>query len=173
MLGNPRSRRRLAALPGLGALALSGCESPRAQPAEGSHLARDSATVVSAAALAWRPLETRGFPAGRRIAVLRGDPAGTGPYTIRLSLPDGYRLPAHSHATDEQITVISGTFLFAMGARFHDVSLRAFEPGDFLIAPARAPHYGGAEGATVIELHGTGPFETTVVDPYLPTARRR
>src|SRR5258708_20336755 len=55
------------------------------------------------------------LPAGVRFALIQGDPSKPGVYTIRLRFPDRFRFPAHFHPTDEQVTVLSGTFLVAMG----------------------------------------------------------
>ncbi|MDX1396552.1 MAG: cupin domain-containing protein [Gemmatimonadota bacterium] len=149
-------------------LAITGC---KPEPASTN---RDPASVppstwLRADALEWEP--ARGaLPAGMSIAVLQGDPNGTGAYTLRASLPNGYLFPSHRHATDQQITVIAGTFLFAQGERFDFVRLRAHRPGDFLTAPAAGAHFGGAEGETVVQFHGIGPFDPQVVDPFVPEA---
>ncbi|MBU6510291.1 MAG: cupin domain-containing protein, partial [Gammaproteobacteria bacterium] len=55
------------------------------------------------------------LPAGAKLAVLAGDPAGTGPVALRLKMPAGYRIPPHWHPTDERVTVISGTLGIGMG----------------------------------------------------------
>src|SRR5215471_4293089 len=48
---------------------------------------------------------------GAQFAVLEGDPtASTGDFTIRLKMPDGFRIAPHWHPTRENVTVISGTF---------------------------------------------------------------
>jgi quercetin dioxygenase-like cupin family protein len=128
--------------------------------------------MYSADSLSWSPLELPEFAPGTEIAVLNGNPAGSGQYTVRLRFPDGYLFPAHWHPMDEHLTVVSGTFLLGMGDRFNSLDdVRVYHPGDFLVAPARMPHYGGARGVTVIQLHGEGPFGTTTVDPYVPGQR--
>jgi quercetin dioxygenase-like cupin family protein len=50
------------------------------------------------------------LPAGARLAVLEGDPTQEGIFTMRLSMPDGYRIPPHWHPAFEHVTVPSGTF---------------------------------------------------------------
>lgn len=61
-------------------------------------------------------IEVPGFDSGMEIAVVHGDPnAPSGDYTLRLAFPDGYRLPPHWHPKAEHLTVLSGTFLLAMG----------------------------------------------------------
>src|SRR5579862_6424152 len=45
---------------------------------------------------------------GSQMAVLQGDPTKAGPYTIRLKLPAGYKIPLNWHDADVSLTVISG-----------------------------------------------------------------
>ena len=86
------------------------------------------------------------------------------PYTIRLAFPDGYKFPPHWHPRAENVTVLEGTFRLAMGRTFDDSKLMTYGPGDFLFIAPENPHYGGAQGRTVIQLHGIGPFEIEVVE---------
>lgn len=50
------------------------------------------------------------LPKGALVAVLEGDPSKEGPFVFRAKLPDGYRVPPHTHPKTERVTVISGTF---------------------------------------------------------------
>ena len=51
------------------------------------------------------------------MAVESGDPTKSGEFVVRLSFPDGYVLPLHSHPTDEHLRVLSGTLLWETGTR--------------------------------------------------------
>lgn len=120
---------------------------------------------VLADGLEYADLELPGFDPGIKLAAIHGDPAAAGePYVIRLSFPDGYRFPAHYHPNAENLTVLEGTFLLAMGREVDASSLKRYSPGDFLHIPAEHPHFGGATGETVIQLHGMGPFEVLLVE---------
>jgi hypothetical protein len=55
------------------------------------------------------------LPPGAKIDVVQGDPGRTALYTARLKFPANYKIPAHSHPTDEQVTVLSGTLYMGMG----------------------------------------------------------
>ena len=56
---------------------------------------------------------------GAQMAVLEGDPTGSsGDFTIRLKMPDGYRIAPHWHPKRENVTVISGSFKVGMGDSF-------------------------------------------------------
>ncbi len=58
------------------------------------------------------------LPPGTKAALLEGDPAKEGPFTLRLQLPDGYTIQPHSHPGVEHVTVISGMFNLGMGEKF-------------------------------------------------------
>ncbi|HUQ98056.1 MAG TPA: SgcJ/EcaC family oxidoreductase [Gemmatimonadaceae bacterium] len=115
--------------------------------------------------ISWTPFEPPGFDPGVKLAVLHGNPSAKGDYTVRLRFPAGYRFPVHWHPGAEHLTVISGTFLLAMGDTPNWKAVRSYAPGDFVYAPARHPHYGGARGVTVVQLHGEGPFQLILGAP--------
>lgn len=120
----------------------------------------DKHVVVPADKVTWGPIEVPGFPTGMQIAVLNGDPnAESGPYTIRLQFPDGYKFPPHWHPMAENLTVLTGTFSLGMGAKVDNSKLASYAPGAFMSIPPKMPHFGGAKGATVIQLHGQAPFK--------------
>jgi len=120
-------------------------------------------SAVSANSITFADIAVPGFDPGMKIAVIDGNPDATGPYTLRLSFPAGYRFPPHFHPMTENLTVLSGTLLLAMGERADDSKLQAYGAGDYLHLPAVKPHFGGARGATVIQLHGQGPFQINLV----------
>jgi quercetin dioxygenase-like cupin family protein len=105
------------------------------------------------------------FPPGSEIAVLQGDPSQTGPYTVRLRFPGDYQLPPHFHPTDENVTVIDGTFLVGMGDAVDLNSVVTLGTGGFITAPAGGHHFAVARGQTIVQVHGEGPFAITYVNP--------
>ena len=116
-------------------------------------------------AIGFTPFELPGFDTGVQLAVVHGDPmAASGDYTIRLLFPDGYRFPAHHHPMAEYLTVLTGTFLIAMGTDENPDVLEEYTPGAFLYMPPGEDHYGGAAGQTVIQLHGQAPFEVVLAN---------
>lgn len=117
------------------------------------------------ASLTWNDITPAGFNPGMRIAVLNGDPAGAGTYTLRLRFPAGYEFPVHWHPNAENLTVVSGTFLLGMGGSANRSAQTTYAPGDYLYIPGRMPHYGGARDETVIQLHGIGPFTINLGTP--------
>src|SRR5207237_9296197 len=56
------------------------------------------------------------LPAGCEVAGLNGDMSKKGSeYTVRLRVPDGWKIPPHFHPAEEHVTVIQGAFWMGMG----------------------------------------------------------
>jgi ketosteroid isomerase-like protein/quercetin dioxygenase-like cupin family protein len=139
---------------------------PASEPAL-APMEKGDVKLLAGTALLWTDFPRPGFAPGMKRAVLQGDPSAKGPYVLRLQLPAGYRFPVHWHPAVENLTVVSGTFLLAMGNTADSSALKTYAPGDFLHIPARHAHFGGsgAQGPTVIQIHGEGPFQTMLGAP--------
>ena len=105
------------------------------------------------------------FAAGAQMAVLHGDPSKAAEYTVRLKMPNGYKIAPHWHPTDENITVVSGAFKVGMGKTFDAKGMLTLPTGGFITAPAKEPHFAETKGETVVQVHGMGPFQLTYVNP--------
>ncbi|MEW9624903.1 cupin domain-containing protein [Rhodanobacter geophilus] len=105
------------------------------------------------------------LPAGARLAVLAGDPAGTGMVILRLQMPAGYRIPPHWHPTDEHVTVISGSFAIGMGDKLDPAKSKTLKPGGYAVALARMHHYAWTKSGAVVQVSLMGPFQLTYVHP--------
>ena len=105
----------------------------------------------------------KSIPPGAKLAVLEGDPTKEGPFVMRLRLPDGYKIPAHTHPKTERITVISGTFNIVMGEKLDKKDARKMPAGSFGYWAAGMKHLVWAEGETVVQLHGIGPWSINYV----------
>jgi quercetin dioxygenase-like cupin family protein len=113
----------------------------------------------------YKPLSVPGFDPGAKIAVLHGDLAGTGDYTLRLWFPAGYKFPAHWHPNPEHLTVLEGTLMMAMGDKFDAGKMHGYPIGSFVYIPATMAHYGQAKTVTVVQLNGTAPFKIELATP--------
>jgi len=113
------------------------------------------------------------IPPGAQLAVLEGDPlASSGDYTVRLKMPDGYRIPPHWHPKRENVTVISGTFKVGMGDQFQEASLASFPPGSFAYLDPDMHHYAEATGKVVVQIHGMAPVQFNYVNPKDDPSRK-
>jgi hypothetical protein len=105
-------------------------------------------------------------PPGAQMAVLEGDPSGSsGDYTVRAKLPDGYKFPPHWHPKRENVTVISGKLKVGMGDKWDDAKMASFPAGSFVYVDPDMHHYAGADGETVIQIHGPSPLAINYVNP--------
>jgi quercetin dioxygenase-like cupin family protein len=105
------------------------------------------------------------LPAGAKMAVLAGDPAGTGLVTVRLKVPPGYKIPPHWHPTDEHVTVISGTFALGMGDTLDENKSKVLKAGGYGVAPANMHHFAWTKTGAVVQVNLIGPFQITYVNP--------
>lgn len=97
------------------------------------------------------------LPPGAKFAVLEGDPAKEGFFTMRLWMPDGYKIPPHIHPKIEHVTVISGAFNFGMGEKFDQTATQEM--------PAGMKDFAWARGETVVQVHGIGPWKIEYLNP--------
>ena len=125
--------------------------------------AKPQAMSVNADDIQWGDAP-RELPKGGQIAVLHGDPSKKGAFTLRFKMPDGYKIPPHWHTQDEQLTVVSGTFLLRMGDTM-DVPAHDLGAGAFHYLPGKAHHAAEAKGETVVQVHGMGPFDIHYLNP--------
>lgn len=102
---------------------------------------------------------------GAQFAVLEGDPtASTGDFTIRLKMPDGFRIAPHWHPNRENVSIISGTFKVGMGDEFDPKKMKAFTAGSFAYLDPDMHHYAMASGETIVQVHGQSPLQFNYVN---------
>ena len=123
-----------------------------------------SASYPNPGSLKWGPAPPV-FSPGAKMAVLAGDPTKSGDFTVRLSMPSGYRIMPHYHPTLENVTVISGVFHVGMGDTFDKSKTTEFLAGGFGTIPAAMRHYAWTSGRTVVQVEGPGPFQLVYVNP--------
>lgn len=105
------------------------------------------------------------LPPGAKVAVLEGNPAEAGPFTMRLSMPDRYRIPPHYHPVVEHVTVVKGTFKVGMGEKFDASAMTKLPVGTFAALQPGTRHFAETQGETVVQLHGIGPWGLIYVNP--------
>jgi len=133
-------------------------------PASSAVSAPPGHIVVTAADVRWGAAPPT-LPKGAQAAILEGNPAESGPFTLRLKFPANYKIPPHSHPAIEHVTVLSGTFNVGMGDRWDESKGKALPVGSFAVMPPKMNHFAWTGQETVIQLHGTGPWGITYVNP--------
>jgi hypothetical protein len=127
--------------------------------------AADSASVMymSPAQIKWGDAPPN-MPKGGKMAVLSGDPSKAGPFVARLQVPANYKIAPHYHSTDEDLTVISGTFYFAEGDKMETKGAHAMQAGSFHHLPAKTHHFAFSKAPAVVQINAQGPFDIVYID---------
>ena len=125
--------------------------------------ASQEAVFMDPGALKWQDAPPD-LPKGAKIAVLYGDPSKEGPFVIRLRAPAGYKIPPHWHSQTENLTIITGAFHFGSGDKQNAAGEHVMKAGAYHYLPAKAHHYAYTKEATVVQVHGNGPFDIHYVN---------
>ncbi len=104
-------------------------------------------------------------PDGTKFALLEGvrDMAGV-PFSYAFFIPAGVWDGAHSHAATARVFIARGTLKLGYGDRIDKKKARAFRSGSYLVVPAGARHFDGADVDTIIIGVATGPWSTDYVE---------
>ncbi|HEX4542637.1 MAG TPA: cupin domain-containing protein [Candidatus Acidoferrum sp.] len=117
--------------------------------------------IVHFGDLKWTPILK-----GCDLAPVAGDASAEGtPFVVRLRCADGAKIPAHWHPTDENVTVLKGTFLVGMGEMFDEAKMQTMNVGNFVSVPKEMRHFAMSKGETIVQVHGAGPFKVNWVNP--------
>lgn len=93
---------------------------------------------------------------GSKMAVLEGDPAKSGYFAIRLRIPAGTKVAAHTHGDVERVTVISGKLYMAMGEKQQNPSV--LPAGSYFSLPPGTVHNVWVEEESVVQIATLGPW---------------
>lgn len=121
-------------------------------------------TMVAPGDIDWKP-GPASVPAGAKMAVLMGDPSQEANFVIRLWAPAGYLIAPHWHPAFENLTVISGEANFGIGDTVDKTKGMKVVTGGFASMPPQTHHYFWTDQDTVLQLHGTGPWQLFYVNP--------
>lgn len=102
---------------------------------------------------------------GAKMAIIEGVMKEALPFTIRLKLPAGTKLPPHTHPAVERVTVISGALYLGIGEKFEPKNARALGAGSVAVMPAGTRMFAFTKKETVIQLHGMGPWGIHYLNP--------
>ena len=101
-------------------------------------------------------------PNGSDSAVLAGDPSKPGMYIILTRWTAHHMSHPHFHPNDRFITVVSGTWYVATGAKYDPDHMVPMPTGTFVTHYGKQIHYDGAKDADcVLEIVGEGPATST------------
>ena len=122
--------------------------------------------------LEWGP-PPDGLPDGALLAVLSGDPAKEGLFTIRLRFPPSYKILPHRHPTDELVTVVDGELMLGMGKSYSEKKATKLVRGGYAVAGANMDHYAFTKSGAEVQITANGPFQITYVRARDDPRRKR
>jgi len=128
-----------------------------------SAIAQDHHATVQSDDLKWSVPAV--YAPGAQIAVIKGDPSKEGMYVVRLKLPAGFQIAAHSHPNDENVTVLLGSFNIGTGDKLDKSKGTMVKAGGYSFVAKGMNHYAWFTEETVLQLHGMGPQGVTYVNP--------
>jgi quercetin dioxygenase-like cupin family protein len=98
-------------------------------------------------------------PLAADFEVIFGDPDVAGePFVMRIRELPGTIIPPHSHPVDEHITVLEGTFFFAVSDKFDLALMKELKAGGYAFAPKGSTMFGASPDGAIVQVHGVGPF---------------
>ena len=92
------------------------------------------------------------------VELLYGDPEQSGPFVMRIHELPGAIVPPHSHPVDEHVTILQGTWYFAIGEKFDMSALQELKAGGYAFAPKGSSMFAFSPDGAVVQVHGVGPF---------------
>jgi len=105
------------------------------------------------------------LPAGAQMAVVSGDPGKAGMFTVDIKFPAGYAVPAHSHPTQETLSVLSGKVGYGMSAKLDKAKASWLTTGHDVVMKAKMNHWVFADAPAEVQVSGMGPFVINYADP--------
>jgi quercetin dioxygenase-like cupin family protein len=119
------------------------------------------AVAVPTDQIKWQRLD----PAGTKFALVDGvrDKAGVS-FTYAFFIPPGLWDGPHSHSADARVFVAKGVLRMGFGTVLNKAAAMDYPAGSYVLVPAGAVHYDGADQETVIYGVAVGPWSTTYVN---------
>jgi hypothetical protein len=87
------------------------------------------------------------------------------PCVFQLRFAAGGKIPAHWHPVDENVTVLSGTFMAGMGDSYDESKMMSLPVGTYVLMPRHMHHFAGTKTGALVQVHGVGPFKINYVNP--------
>ena len=122
------------------------------------------ADVGSSGVVKWVPAPPS-LPKGAQTAILSGDPAKAGLFTMRLKFPPGYVVAPHHHPADELTTVLSGELSRGIGNTVDRMKATHFTAGGYGVVKAGMNHYVFTRSGVIEQVTGMGPWQVIYANP--------
>ena len=119
-------------------------------------------TMLTPSDLQWK--DAAGLPLGTKVAVIEGPMNEAVPFTVRIKFPAGAKVPPHWHPAIEHVTVISGVFKAGLGDKLDESKTSSLPVGSVAIMQPKTTHFGIFNEETILQVHGTGPWQISYIN---------
>ncbi len=119
------------------------------------------AVAITPATIPWGPTAAD----GTRFALLDGQREVAGqPFSYAFALPPGVWDKPHSHSSTARIFVLTGVLKLGWGPAMNKAQAQDSPAGSFVVVPAGAVHFDGADEETIILGVASGVWATRYID---------
>ncbi len=108
--------------------------------------------------LQWIP-GPHGFAEGSEYAMIDGDPNKPEPYTIRVRLPENYKMMPHTTSSEQRITIIQGSCEWGNLIEFGAWQTAHLRAGDYIRRQANSVAFLKTNEPFIYQVTGIGPIQ--------------
>lgn len=85
--------------------------------------------------------------------------------SIKIKLPEGYKIPPHWYKNKVRIDVLSGVFYMGSGKQIEKENAVPINAGEHRVLPPEMSSYGFVDGPAIIKLTTVAPWDIKYVNP--------
>jgi uncharacterized cupin superfamily protein len=98
------------------------------------------------------------------MVVLEGDPRKDMLFTARFRTGSEFEMAPHWHPRNERVTILEGKVGVGFGDEIDRENVTWFGPGDYYVNQKGAHHFVLADGPTVLQITGIGPWKANFLE---------
>ena len=136
---------------------------PEAGTAEARFPPGQKQVAAHADEIDWVPCPPN-LPAPCEMAVLEGDPKREMLFTVRFRVSGAFEMKPHWHPRNERVTVLEGRIGVGFGDEIAREGVTWFGPGDYYVNARNAHHFVLADGPSVLQITGIGPWKANFLE---------
>jgi len=102
---------------------------------------------------------------GAEMQPLEKETKEKGMSSIKIKLPEGYKIPPHWYKDKVRIDVLSGVLYMGSGDRLDKENAKPVKAGNFRVLPPEMHSYGFVDGPAIIKLTTVAPWDIKYVNP--------
>ncbi|HET6942447.1 MAG TPA: hypothetical protein VFH89_09825 [Sphingomicrobium sp.] len=97
------------------------------------------------------------LPKGAKMILVSGDPAKSGPYTVQMRYPAGYKIGPHRYPSEVRFKILNGGLTYGLGTDTRS-GVKSLTKGTSGKVPANSYYFASTSVGATLEFTGTGPI---------------